>query len=97
MYIAMQNVILTFFSQPTHTPMKMSNVEHTNFVRNTNPLENWDILKLFYFLILKDIVCFHATCMEINHLTLNIIQNQSSIKLSVGINSGIWQCRCNFQ
>ena len=50
-FICTQNVILTFFSQPTHQTMKTSNIEHIKFIRNTKPFVTRDTLKMFCFLI----------------------------------------------
>ena len=60
-----------------HPPTsKTSNVKHTKFIRNTNPLVIKDTQKMLYFLILKMIHDFQAPNMNINHLKLKItIQN----------------------
>ena len=50
-HITTQNVILTFFSQPTWPPLKILNVENAKC--NTNPLMNLDTLKMFCLLIFK--------------------------------------------
>ena len=48
----MQNVILTFFSQPTDPPLKTSNVEHAKFIKCVNPFHYQVYIKnvlLLYF------------------------------------------------
>ena len=77
--IATQNVILTFFSQPTHPPpLKKSNVERTTFI---NHLVIRVTLKMCYFLILRDVTYFHVNGLVLKHLPRNIvIQSQSSFK-----------------
>ena len=57
--IAMQNVILTFFSLPTHSTLKIQMLNKTEFIRNTDPLMIRVILKMFHVLILKDVTWLH--------------------------------------
>ena len=52
--LVMQNVILTFFYQPTHPPQKILNAEHGKLFRNTNPLVIRDTVKILCFWIVKD-------------------------------------------
>ena len=53
-----KKIFLIFSSKPNHPPLKMSNAEHKKFF-NTNPLPIGDTSKMLYFLISKDIECFH--------------------------------------
>ena len=78
-YIAMQNVILTFSSLLNHPPLKTYNVKHTIFIRNRYLLLIRNTLKKFCSLILKDISHYHQR--EKSLLLNKMIQSQSCIKL----------------
>lgn len=58
-HITTQNVILAFSSQPTHSLSETPKVNHTKFIRNTNPFVIRDTSEISYFLILKDITYFY--------------------------------------
>ena len=58
---------LKFFAQPTDPPLKTYNVEHTESIRNTNPLVISDTFKIFWFLILKDSTWFYNRNMKMKH------------------------------
>ena len=78
-HISIQDTILTFFTQPTHSPLKTSNTEHAKYLRSAHPLVIRRSLKMFCFLILKEIMHFHYQ----SHKTILLLNVFNQSKLSI--------------
>ena len=68
------HTMLRIFFQPTHPPPRTANVEHTEFIRNKNPLR-------MTFLILKDVTHLHGQENKKTLLLNVMIHSQSFMKL----------------